>query len=692
MSRPAPSTAATAVGSAKRQKKQAARSIAERRLRDAIDVLPEGIVFLDEEGRYILWNERYAEIYKKSADLLKPGVRLADTLKIGIQRGDYPEAVGREDEWLRNRLSLLENPGVRHEQWLSNGRCILIEERKTDGGETIGLRVDITELKQREESVRLLFESNPVPLMVYDPAIERFTRLNSAAAEHFGLGEDHADGVDASLLFAPGDWEAARKTLGSTIPDGDRIWQQTGFGGQELESVLCTRQAVLNGRLSTIVCVFDVTERRRAEAQIAHMAKHDDLTGLANRRHCRELLRSLLGGAHSDCEVALLVVDLDHFKPVNDTYGHAVGDELLAQAAERMRGLVRPGTLVARLGGDEFALATSMENKEEVGELAGQIIHALAEPFYIADHTVHIGASIGIAFAHDHSDDPETLARYADLALYAGKANRGSWKVFEPSMDIAAQERIRLENDFREAVRFGHLEVHYQPLIELKSGVVDGYEALLRWNHPERGAVPPSQFIPLAEEIGLIDVVGQFVLQTACAEATQWPDDIRLAVNVSPLQFRSTNLVALTVQALAHSGLPPARLELEITEAVLLEKNPHVAATMAALRELGVGISMDDFGTGYSSLSYLLSYPFTKIKIDQSFISSIRDNPISKAVVTAIIGLGASLGMAVTAEGIEDPDILSYLKDQGCAQGQGYLFGRAMPASSVSKRETRRVA
>ena len=679
-------------GSSEPNKAHGSVSIAERRLRAAIDVLPEGIVFLDDEGRYILWNERYAEIYKKSADLLQPGVRLADTLKIGVERGDYPEAVGREDEWLKTRLSLLENPGVRHEQWLSDGRCILIEERKTSGGETIGLRVDITEMKQREESFRLLFESNPVPLMVYDPATEQFTEFNSAAIEHFGLGVKCRLGMRADQLFAAGEWEAARKALASTVPDGERIWQQTGFAGQELESLLYTRQAVLNGRLSTIVCVFDVTERRRAEAQIAHMAKHDELTGLTNRRHCRERLRTLLGAPRTDCEIALLVVDLDHFKPVNDTYGHAVGDELLAQAAGRMTGIVRPDTLVARLGGDEFALVTPLENKVDVGALAERIIAALSKPFYVADHAVHISASIGIAFAHDDSDDAETLARYADLALYAGKAKRGSWRVFEPSMDIAAQERIRLENDFREAVRFGQLEVHYQPLVELKSGIINGYEALLRWNHPERGAVPPSQFIPLAEEIGLIDIVGQFVLQMACEEATNWADDIRLAVNVSPLQFRSTNFLALVVQALARSGLPPARLELEITEAVLLEKNINVAATMAALRELGVGISMDDFGTGYSSLSYLLSYPFTKIKIDQSFISSIRENPSSEAVVRAIIGLGASLGMTVTAEGIEDPAILDYLKDQGCAQGQGYFFGRAVPAESVGKGDARRVA
>jgi len=674
-----------------------AADLAEARLRAAIEAMPHGVVFLDAEGRYILWNKQYAETYHRSADLFHVGARLADTLRQGVERGDYPEAVGREEEWIAQRLALIENPTGRHEQMLADGRCIMIEERKTSDGGTIGLRVDITEMKAREESFRLLFDSNPVPLLVYDPVEECIRSANAAAAEHFGYSVGELSGLSAERLFAIDEWPEARRLLASSCSDKDRFWRQVARDWSELESVLFTRQSVIDGRLATIVSVFDVTERRKAEARIEHMAKHDELTGLANRAHCREGLQEMLGGLNDvnngfgGGTVALAMIDLDNFKQINDSYGHHVGDIVLAEAARRMRALVpKQGALLCRLGGDEFAVVCQAKTHEKIDLIARSIITVMAEPFTVAGTTLHIGATIGIAMAPQDGVDANHLLRYADLALYCAKSDqRGTVRRFEPEMDAAAQEKARTENDLRRAVRQGELVVHYQPLVDLPSGEIVGYEALLRWNHPERGMLYPDSFIALAEEIGMIDVIGQYVLQAACREAATWPAGIKLAVNASPLQFRGGNLLNIILQALAMSGLEPSRLEIEITEAVLMDRSPAIASLLESIRNLGVGISMDDFGTGYSSLSYLLSYPFTKIKIDKSFIMGLREAN-SKAVVSAIIGLGQSLGMMVTAEGIEEPEHMEYLRGIGCGQGQGYLIGRATPGDQLLHEEDRR--
>lgn len=657
---------------------------AQQRLREAIDALPEGIVFLDSEGRYVLWNAKYAEIYAASADLFAPGARLSDTLRIGVERGDYPEATGREEQWIADRLALLDNPGVRHEQRLANGRCIMIEERKTSDGGTIGLRVDISELKDREEAFRLLFEGNPVPLLVYDPQGETIRAANEAAAEHFGYGSRDMQGMPASRLFAEGQWDEARDVLSSSHSHADLIWKMLPRAGGVLESVLFTRRSVVGGEPVTIISIFDVTERRRTEARMVHMARHDELTGLLNRSYCRELLHDLLAPGRVREAISVALIDLDHFKDVNDTYGHLVGDVLLAQAADRMLGLMPKGAVLCRIGGDEFAVIFHKSSREQVQFVLNAIGMVMAKPFFVRDHCLHIGATIGLAHSPLHSDEPETLLRYADLALYAAKGERrGSCRQFEPALDQAAQEKTRLETDLRDAIVKGCLNVHYQPLVNLESGEAEGYEALLRWTHPEWGAISPERFIPLAEEIGLIDTLGQFVLREACREARQWPDHTTVAVNVSPLQFRGGNLLNAVIQALASSGLPPHRLELEITEAVLMDKGTQVAATIRSLRQMGVGLAMDDFGTGYSSLRYLLSYPFTKIKIDKSFIANLDRDSNSCAIIRAVIGLGKHLGLTVTAEGIEDPAIHALLKDEGCAQGQGYLFGEARSAMEL---------
>ena len=653
-------------------------------LREAIEAMPHGVVLLDAEGRYTLWNSQYAEIYHKSADLFEPGIRLEETLRCGVERGDYPEAVGREEEWLAERFAKLDHAQSRHEQWLSDGRCIMIEDRRTADGGIIGLRVDITELKRKEESFRLLFADNPAPLLVYDPATSCIANANAAACEHFEFSADDLRGLPAARLFAPNEWPAVQRLLATSSSEKDRIWKQYTRAGDEREAVLFTRQSIMDGRLVTIVSIFDVTERRKAEARIEHMARHDELTGLANRAHCREHLREALAD-RGRSRVSLALIDLDNFKPINDSYGHHAGDLVLAEAARRMRALVPArGALLCRLGGDEFAVVVTSPTGEKVHNIARSIVQAMAEPFFVGENVLHIGATIGISIAPEDCADGATLLRYADLALYAAKADRkGTIQRFRPSLDEAAREKARLEADLREGLKRGDLTLYYQPLIDLETGEITAYEALLRWQHPERGLLLPDSFIPLAEEVGLIDVLGQFVLQSACREAATWPDHIRVAVNISPLQFRNANLVNIVLHALAAAGLPARRLELEITEAVLMEKVSDVAGNIRRLRTLGVGISMDDFGTGYSSLSYLLSYPFTKLKIDRSFILGLKEAATAKVVVGAIVSLGRSLGLTVTAEGIEHAEDLAYLRELGCDQGQGFLIGHAMPGESL---------
>ena len=665
-----------------------AASLAETRLREAIEALPQGIVFLDEEGRYILWNEQYAEIYAKSADLLQPGIRLADTLRIGVARGDYPEAIGREEEWLADRLERLHQPGMRHEQWLSNGRCIMIEERRIEGCGTIGIRVDITDLKQKEETFRLLFERNPLPMLVYDRESGFIRSANEAACAFLGYEAHEMADLSAEALFPIEVWPHASHMLASESSDTGDSWQMIHRDGSMVEAVVSTRLSQLEGYAATIVSIFDVTERRRIEQRMTYMARHDELTGLANRAHCREALGKVLDHAAPGTTVSIALVDLDHFKAVNDTYGHLFGDTVLKEAARRMAHLMPPDALLCRIGGDEFAIVFARSSEIQTEMVTKAIITTLSEPFFVEGHLIHIGATVGIASSPRDSHHPPTLFRYADLALYAAKAERrGSCRRFEASMDQMAQERSPLERDFRSAVREGGLEVHYQPLVNLATGEVECREALLRWNHPERGPVPPDVFVPLAEEMGLIDQVGRFVLQQACMEARHWPEHVKIAVNVSPLQFRNGNLLSIVINALSSSGLAPERLELEITEAVLMEKGPRPAAIIRNLRAFGIGISLDDFGTGYSSLSYLLNYPFTKIKIDKSFVRNLCDDANSRAVVRAVISLGQNLGLTVAAEGIEREVERECLRDEGCLQGQGYLFGRPEPAPA--RTETR---
>ena len=434
-----------------------------------------------------------------------------------------------------------------------------------------------------------------------------------------------------------------------------------------------------------VVTLEDVTVQRRTEEKIAHMARHDALTELPNRTHFYEELDALLKRLPEKGTFAVLSLDLDHFKSVNDTLGHPIGDELLQMAAARMRGSVRESDLVARLGGDEFAvLLGSFKQPLDATTLAARLIEALSEPFEINDHQVVVGASVGIAIAPADGESADLLMRNADLALYRCKADGGGmYRFFEAEMDARMQRRRAIELDLRKGLADNEFALVYQPIVRLKNGSVSACEALIRWRNPERGWVAPREFIPVAEECGLIIPIGEWVIMRACKDAMEWPGQISVAVNISPVQFRGAEFVNVIKRALAASGLPAQRLELDITELVLMQENEMALAKLKQLKDLGVSIAMDDFGTGYSSLGYLRSFPFDRIKVDQSFVRDVTTNKESLAILRAVVGLGSSLNMVTTAEGVETRDQLDLLRNEGCSDVQGYLFSQPVPAVDI---------
>ncbi|MBR0930817.1 EAL domain-containing protein [Bradyrhizobium diazoefficiens] len=430
----------------------------------------------------------------------------------------------------------------------------------------------------------------------------------------------------------------------------------------------------------------DITEWLEAQAKISHMARHDALTSLPNRVLFHEQLEQGLRRTRSGEQLAVLCLDLDHFKDINDSLGHPIGDALLKEVGRRLTAVVDESDTVARLGGDEFAVVQIGRSEETAARsLARRLVEVISAPYEIDDHQIVIGVSIGISLSPQDGSDPDELLKNADLALYRAKADgRGTYRFFETGMDARAQARRLLEMDLRAALQRGEFEPYYQPIRDVISGRVVAFEALLRWNHPHRGLIAPIDFIPLAEETGLIVQLGEFVLRSACVDAASWPDDVDLAVNLSPVQFKNPNLIASVTEALAASGLDARRLELEITESVLLQNSEATLTTLHELRGMGVRISLDDFGTGYSSLSYLRSFPFDKIKIDRSFVSELATREDSMAIIRAVTGLGRSLGIVTTAEGVENDAQLELLRREGCNQAQGYLFSKPRPASDVT--------
>jgi diguanylate cyclase (GGDEF)-like protein/PAS domain S-box-containing protein len=557
-------------------------------------------------------------------------------------------------------------------------------------GDLVSLTIsDVTDIKRREDSFRLLFDSNPMPMWVFDAETMDFLGVNDAAVQHYGYDRASFLRMQLKQIWPRDEWEIHSKALlqlGDAY-QSDRNWRHLKADGSEIHVLTYGRRVTFEGRDGFLVAIVDITERRKAEARVAHMAHHDGLTELPNRVFYQERLAQALDGIDPGKHVAVLCIDLDLFKNVNDSFGHPMGDRLLKMVAGRMRAEVRGNNMVARLGGDEFAVVLAADiSPNEANDFAARMIELLSVPYDMDGIEVVIGASIGIAMSPGDGTSSEELMRNADMALYRAKSEGGGvHRFFEREMDRQAQKRRDMELDLRRAFAHGEFEVHYQPLVDLAADRITGFEALLRWKHPEKGMISPADFIPVAEDIGLIVTLGEWVLRKACAEAAKWPDDIKIAVNLSPVQFRSRNLVQVVVAALAYSGLSPLRLELEITESIFLAETDANLAILHQLRALGVRISMDDFGTGYSSLSYLRSFPFDKIKIDRSFVKDLIGRPDCVAIVRAISGLGRSLNITTTAEGVETVDQLDWLRAEGCNEVQGFLFSAARPASEVEE-------
>jgi diguanylate cyclase (GGDEF)-like protein len=430
----------------------------------------------------------------------------------------------------------------------------------------------------------------------------------------------------------------------------------------------------------------EIAHRKRSEARSHYLAYHDALTGLANRVLFREdLERALQEARATRSSLAVLFIDLDGFKSVNDTLGHSVGDSLLKTLGERLHEALTTSARIARLGGDEFAVLQTIGEQPMAGvSLAQRIVNLVSTPCRIDNHNITVGASVGVAISERGLENPEYLLKSADLAMYRAKADgRGMYRLFDPEMDATAQARRRLEMDLRNALARGEFEVHYQPLISVETRKVSSFEALVRWRHPERGQIEPVEFIPVAEDTGLILQLGEFVLCEACRQAMTWPEHINVAVNLSPVEFQRGDVVNAVIDALSSSGLAAHRLEIEITESVLLEKTTKSVTTLKRLRDLGVRISMDDFGTGFSSLSYLRSYPFDKIKVDRSFVRDLTKDDRSRTIVSAIAGLGMRFGMRTTAEGVETEEQLEWLRGEGCDEVQGQLFSMPVPAADI---------
>jgi diguanylate cyclase (GGDEF)-like protein/PAS domain S-box-containing protein len=558
-------------------------------------------------------------------------------------------------------------------------------------GDIVSLTIaDVTALKRREASFRLLFDNNPVPMGIFDKATAKILNINDAAVYHYGYSRAQFLKMSIWDLWPSGEWENLDEAL-LRLDDTDHFhqdWRHLKADGSEIQVLTYGRQVSFDGRDGFLVAIVDITERRKAEARIAYMAHHDGLTNLANRELYQERLKQALERtASTEKRVAVMCIDLDLFKNVNDSFGHPMGDRLLQAVAERLGAQTRGGDLAARLGGDEFAVILSNDvTPSQASDFAKRLIETLSAPYVIDGNELVIGASVGIALSPGDGTSSEELMKNGDMALYRAKQDGGGvHRFFEKEMDRQAQKRRDLEQDLRRAFAHGEFELHYQPLVDLASNRINAFESLLRWRHPHKSMVSPADFIPVAEDIGLIVPLGEWVLREACAEAAKWPDGIKVAVNLSAVQFRSRNLVQVVVSALAQSGLAPTRLELEITESIFLAETEANLATLHQLRALGVSISMDDFGTGYSSLSYLRSFPFDKIKIDRSFVKDLIERSDCVAIVRAISGLGRSLNITTTAEGVETTEQLDWLRAEGCNQVQGFLFSAARPASEIGE-------
>jgi diguanylate cyclase (GGDEF)-like protein len=662
----------------------------------ALENMAHGLCVHDKDMRLVCRNSRFLEFYKLSPEEAKPGTPLSELVEIAMQHGAYPPGLNVEQIMAAMRERIIRPDSAVSRRQMADGRLIAVRYRPFPDGGFVGTFEDITEQERAHEELSeqhrrfdAALNNMSQGLCMLDSDL-RVIVCNKRHLDIYGLSPE---------IVRPG--VSMREIMEHSCaignhPDASAQELYDGYVARLSHGARTIHRHLTDGRIiklqhspmehgGWVITYEDVTERHKVEARMSHMAQHDALTDLSNRALFRDKMNEGLKWVRSQgATMAVLCLDLDNFKTVNDRLGHAIGDRLLCWVADRLRECVDANDTVARLGGDEFAVLQCGPQPQSAERLARRLNEIISRPPSFDGQLVHSGVSIGIAVAPIDGLEAEQLMKCADLALYQAKATgRGGYEFFRPELELHARTRHSLETDLRGALEAGEFHLVYQPQIQLDTGELTGFEALLRWNSPERGLISPAEFIPIAEETGLIVPIGEWVLRTACATAAQWPGFIRISINLSPVQFRARGLAAMVTSALAATGLAPERLELEVTESALLQDDAATIAILHQFRALGIRVSMDDFGIGYSSLSYLRKFPFDKIKIDRSFIGTLGESQGSAAIVRTIASLGADLGMTTTAEGIETIEQLDLVRQAGCTEGQGYLFSRPCVAADA---------
>ena len=681
-----------------------------QRLDTAVENMTQGLTLFDRSRRMVVCNQRYIEMYGLSADVVKPGCHLRELIahrnEFGLIKVDLDEYCARV---LRNAAR-----GECVTLQFSDGRTIQISHSPLSDGGWVATHEDITERTRQEQEVLEQSAELARINMQFDAALSNMTQglcmfdgerrlvvWNDRYAELYRLppdllkiGTPHdaiiADRISRGILKGETSKSAAKKKIASLnhLPRDAASSRVDELADGRF--ILVSRQPMADG--GWLATHEDITERRRAEAEIIHLARHDALTGLANRAEFNVKLESASKRLkRNGSTITVMMIDLDKFKDVNDTLGHPAGDKLLIEVGKRLQSTVRETDVLARLGGDEFAIIqeAAPDQHEAAIALALRIVDTVSRPFDLNGNRASLGVSVGIVLAPEHDTDPEGLLKRADLALYDAKASgRNDFRFFRNELLVVADTKRAAENELREAIEREQFELHYQPVVDAKTRTLCGVEALVRWRHPAKGLIAPDKFVPLAESTGLIVPLGEWILRRACADAASWPSHVKLAINISAIQFEKDNLFEIILSTMVETGFAPGRLELEITETSLLENQEAHLTTIRQLKNLGISMALDDFGTGYSSVNYLTNFPFDKIKIDKSFTQGVLDRRDSRAVVASTLALAQGLGTVTTAEGVETEEQLEYLRAAGVDLVQGYLFGRPVPIAQLDLHAT----
>jgi diguanylate cyclase (GGDEF)-like protein/PAS domain S-box-containing protein len=662
----------------------------------ALNNMNQGLCMFDASARLVLSNDRYAEMYRLSPDDVRPGRTLRELCEARRATGTFaedPEVYSRD---MAARVAQGKTNQVMVD--LADGRTVSMVNRSVPGGGWVATHEDVTERRRAENELdrtrRFLdsvIENVPTTIVVKETLEGRYVLVNRAAEQMWGLSRKDIIGRTSHEIFPKRDADMIVEHDDEVLRSGEQLLvDEHAFTtpGNGTRMLIARRLAIygLDRKPQyTLGVIEDVTERKRAEATIAHMAHHDTLTGLPNRTAFSQCLDATLDQAIvSDDSIAVLSIDLDRFKEINDVFGHPAGDVVLREMGRRLD-LAAQGAFIARLGGDEFIVISANGPQPATAEaLAERLLDTAVEEIDIGGKLLRVGLSMGVAVFPTDAADGTTLLAHADAALYRAKSEaRGTIRFFEPDMDKRLRERRLLQQDLRGAIERNELRLHYQPQA-LIDGTVIGFEALVRWQHPERGMISPASFIPVAEDSGLIIPLGEWILREACREAASWPNRLQIAINLSPVQFQHGDLPGLVHSVLLETGLEAKRLELEITEGVLIGDQDRAISILRRLKLLGLCIAMDDFGTGYSSLSYLQAFPIDKIKIDQSFVANLDRSPQPAAIIRAVIGLGRGLDLPVMVEGVETITQRDFLAAEGCTEIQGYLIGRPAPIENYA--------